>query len=144
MAMTQPKPVQEEIELPDPNEPKKDYGGGEAGGVAGSVAQAHGVEEAPQYMTTGFKPPRPAKKTCLAENMKMSGDVANLVTGPVTVKFAVYANGIVGAIQILSPVDPRVTNAIKRSISACEWAPGSDAQGRATALWVIQPFRFVD
>ena len=152
MAMIQPKTVQEEIKPPDPNEPEEDYGEGDENGVVGGVAGAtaapaavkHGFEEAPQYVTTGFKPPHLAKKTCLAENMKMSGEVADLVTGPVTVKFAVYSNGAVGNIQILSSVDARVTDAIKRAISACEWVPGSDAQGRATALWVIQPFRFAD
>ncbi|HVP69536.1 MAG TPA: energy transducer TonB [Anaeromyxobacteraceae bacterium] len=153
MAMIQPKTVQEEIKPPDPNEPEEDYEGGEEGGVIGGVAggagQApagqHTVEEAPRYVTTGFKPPKLASRTCLSENMKLPPELMEMVSGPVTVKFAVYSNGAVGSIQILTALpDPRISEAIKRAISNCEWVPGADAQGKATALWVIQPFRFAD
>jgi len=153
MAMIQPKTVQEEIKPPDPNEPEEEYEGGEEGGVVGGVvgapppaaASQHAVEEAPRYVTTGFKPPRLANKTCLAENMRLRPELLDLISGPVTVKFAVYSTGAVGSIQILTPVsDPRIAEAIKRAIANCEWVPGADAQGKATALWVIQPFRFAD
>jgi len=153
MAMIQPKTVQEEMKPPDPNEPEEEYEGGEEGGVVGGVAGAapqgpvsqHAVEEAPRYVTTGFKPPKLASRTCLAENMRLPPELMELVSGPVTVKFAVYSNGAVGSIQVLTALpDPRIAEAIRRAIANCEWVPGSDAQGRATALWVIQPFRFAD
>ena len=149
MAMIQPKTVEDEIKPPDPNEPEEDYGEGEEGGVVGGVvggqiSQAQrGYEEAPRYMTTGFKPPQLASRGCLAESMKIPPQLLDLITGPVTVKFAVYSNGAVGSIQILTPIpDPRIGDAIKRAITDCQWVPGSDAQGRATAIWVIQPLRF--
>jgi len=153
MAMIQPKTVQEEIKPPDPNEPEEDYEGGEEGGVVGGVAggqatgpvSQHTVEEAPRYVTTGFKPPRLGSKTCLAENLRLPPELLDMVSGPLTVKFAVYSTGAVGSIQILTAVpDPRIAEAIKRAISSCEWIPGADAQGKATALWVIQPFRFAE
>jgi protein TonB len=149
MAMVQPKTVEDEIKPADPNEPEEEYdydgdGTGVVGGVVGGQAPTQrSVEEAPSYMTTGFKPPRLADKACLGENMKIPPQLMDMVTGPVTVKFAVYSNGAVGSIQILTPVaDPRIGDAIKRAITSCEWSPGSDAQGRPHAIWVIQPFRF--
>lgn len=151
MAMVQPKSVEDEIKPPDPNEVEEeyDYGDGDGTGVIGGVVGGQApttqrsVEEAPSYMTTGFKPPLLAEKGCLAENMKIPPQLMDLVTGPVTVKFAVYSNGAVGSIQIMTPVaDPRIGDAIKRAITSCEWIPGTNAQGRPHAIWVIQPFRF--
>ena len=151
MAMVQPKSVEDEIKPPDPNEVEEeyDYGDGDGSGVIGGVVGGQApttqrsVEEAPSYMTTGFKPPLLAEKGCLAENMKIPPQLMDLVTGPVTVKFAVYSNGAVGSIQIMTPVaDPRIGDAIKRAITSCEWIPGTNAQGRPHAIWVIQPFRF--
>jgi len=150
MAMIQPKTVEDEMKPPDPNEPEEeyDYGEGDGTGVIGGVVGGQAptqrtVEEAPRYMTTGFKPPQLADRACLAENMKVPPQLLDMVTGPVTVKFAVYSNGAVGSIQIMSAIpDPRIGDAIKRAITSCEWTPGSDAQGRPTAIWVIQPFRF--
>lgn len=150
MAMVQPKTVEDEIKPADPNEVEEeyDYGDGDGTGVIGGVVGGQAptqrsVEEAPMYMTTGFKTPRLTDKACLGENMKIPPQLMDMVTGPVTVKFAVYSNGAVGSIQILTPVaDPRIGDAIKRAITSCEWTPGADAQGRPHAIWVIQPFRF--
>jgi protein TonB len=101
------------------------------------------VEEAPRYMTSGFKGPRLASKGCIGESMKIPPQLLEQLTGPVTVKFAVYSNGAVGSFQLLTPVpDPRIADAIKRAITDCEWIPGADAQGNPTAIWVIQPLRF--
>jgi protein TonB len=150
MAMVQPKTVEDEIKPADPSEPEEeyDYGDGDGTGVVGGVVGGQAptqrsVEEAPMYMTTGFTTPRLADKGCLAENMKIPPQLMDMVSGPVTVKFAVYSNGAVGSIQIMTPVaDPRIGDAIKRAITSCEWTPGTNAQGRPHAIWVIQPFRF--
>jgi protein TonB len=151
MAMVQPKTVEDEIKPADPNEVDEEYdydgdGTGVIGGVVGGQApQARGYEEAPQYMSSGFKAPRLTIKTCLGENMRLRPELQDLFSGPVTVKFAVYSNGAVGSIQVLTPLpDPRLTEAIKRAIASCEWTPGADHQGKPTALWVIQPLRFAE
>ena len=151
MAMVQPKTLEDEIK-PSDNEPEDDYdyvgdGTGVIGGVVGGQAVAAPVqraeEQAPVYMSAGYKPPTIADKGCLAQSMKMPPQLMELITGPVTVKFAVYSNGAVGSIQILTPVaDPRIGDAIKRAINDCEWVPGRDPQGKPHAIWVIQPFRF--
>jgi len=152
MAMVQPKSVEDEIKPPDPNEVEEeyDYGDGDGTGVIGGVVGGQAptersVEEAPRYLTTGFKPPRLADKACLADQMHLSSAIAERVKpGPITCKFAVYSNGAVGSFQVLTPVDHQVAEFIKRAVTSCEWVPGADQQGRPTALWVIQPFRFQD
>ena len=152
MAMVQPKTVEDEIKPADPSEPEEeyDYGDGDGTGVVGGVVGGQAptqrsVEEAPRYLATGFKPPRLADKACLADRMHMSTTIADLVKpGPITCKFAVYSNGAVGSFQVLTPVDHQVAEFIKRAVTSCEWVPGADQQGRPTALWVIQPFRFQD
>jgi protein TonB len=152
MAMVQPKTVEDEIKPADPNEVEEeyDYGDGDGTGVIGGVVggqapTARTVEEAPRYLATGFKPPRLADKSCLADRMHLSSAIAERVQpGPITCKFAVYSNGAVGSFQVLTPVDHQVAEFIKRAVTSCEWVPGADQQGRPTALWVIQPFRFQD
>ena len=155
MAMIQPKTVQEEMKPPDPNEPEEEYpegeGEGVVGGVVGGTGQAppgpvqRNFEEAPRYVTTGFRPPKLANRTCLAESVHLPPHLLDVVSGPVTVKFAIYSNGSVGNIQLMTQVpDPRIAEAIRHAITTCEWVPGTDAQGHPTALWVIQPFRFAD
>ena len=37
--------------------------------------------------------------------------------------------------------DPRIADAVARAVQGCEWVPGADAQGKPTALWVVQPIR---
>jgi len=152
MAMVQPKTLDDEIKPADPNEPEEEYdydgdGTGVVGGVVGSQSSApaqRSVEEAPVYMTAGFKPPKLTEKRCLADSMAgLPPHLMEMLDGPITVKFAVYSNGAVGSIQIMSPVpDPRIGDAIKKAISACGWTPGTDPQGRPQSIWVIQPFRF--
>lgn len=151
-AMIQPKGVPDEIQPPDPNEPEEyedGDGDGVVGGVAGGAASPGAVPreapEAPRYVTNGFRPPRLVTRTCLAENLHLPPQLLAVVSGSLTVKFPIYSDGAVGSIEILTPVpDPRISEAIRHAITTCEWVPGSDAQGRPTALWVIQPFRFAD
>ena len=151
LSMVQPKTVEDEIKPADPNEPEEeyDYGDGDGTGVIGGVVGGQaapaqrGFEEAPIYMSSGFKAPHLSKRTCLADSLHIPAAVSEFVSGAITVKFAVYSNGAVGAIQILTPLpDARIGEAIKRAISSCEWVPGSDHQGRPIAIWVIQPVRF--
>ena len=152
MAMIQPKSVEDEIKPPDPNEPEEDYGdyegaeggeGGVVGGVVGGQASKGGYEEAPKYVTSGFKPPVLQNASCIRENTRIPAQLAGFVSGPITVKFAVYSNGAVGAFQVMGQLpDPRIGEAIKAAITSCAWTPGTDPQGKPTALYVIMPFRF--
>jgi protein TonB len=148
-AMIQPKTVEDEIKPPDPNEPEEDYGddgdgveGGVVGGVVGGqVSKGGGYEEAPQYMGAGFKAPRMAEKDCFRDNFRISSALSGFVAS-VTVKFAVYPNGAVGAFSVMGQVpDPRIADAIRNALANCTWIPGADAQGRPTPIYVILPVR---
>lgn len=147
-AMIQPKEIAEEMKRPDPNEPPEPEpeaeGGAEGGaGVVGGVAGAGRFEEAPRYMTAGFRAPRERDRGCLARSMRVPRELAGFVSGPITVKFAVRRDGSIGQLQIMSQVpDPRIGDAIRQALQSCEWVAGADAQGNPTSIWVIQPIRF--
>jgi protein TonB len=151
MAMIQPKTVEDQIKPPDPNEPEDDYGdssddgveGGVVGGVVGGQVASKGgaYEDAPVYMAAGFKAPEMTDKNCFRENFRLPPALAGFVQS-VTVKFAVYPNGAVGAFTVMGQVpDQRIADAIRNAVSNCNWKPGADAQGRPTAIYVILPVR---
>ncbi len=142
-AMIQPKDVTEEMKPPNPNEPPEPEvaEGGSEGGVVGGVAG--GVEEAPRYMTAGFRAPRTRDPRCLQSSMRVPSALQGFVSGPINVKFAVRRDGSIGSLQIMSRIpDPRIAEIIARGLAACEWAAGADAQGNPTSIWVIMPIRF--
>ncbi len=149
-AMIQPKNVEDQIKPPDPNEPEDDYGegsedgveGGVVGGVVGGqVSSGRGYEEAPVYMGAGFKAPTMADKNCFRDAFRLPPSLAGFVSS-VTVKFAVYPNGAVGAFSVMGQLpDQRIGDAIRNALTSCTWVPGADAQGRPTAIYVIMPVR---
>lgn len=103
------------------------------------------VADAPRYMASGFKAPSLASKGCLSDNLRLPAHLADLVSGPVTVKFAVYPGGGVQQVQVVSPVsDPRIGEAVARAVRACTWVAGADADGKPAPMWVIQPVRFAE
>jgi protein TonB len=62
--------------------------------------------------------------------------------GHVTARVAVSATGQPTTVQVMGQVaDPRISEAVRRAVQACEWVPGADAQGKPTALWVVLPIR---
>ncbi len=144
-AMIQPKEVAAEMKPPDPNEPPEeppDYGDSQGGGVVGGVVGG-GIEEAPQYAMAGFRKPQERSPGCTSRSMRVPPSLQGFISGPITVKFAVRRDGTIGQVQVMSQIpDPRIADIIRRGLSACEWLPGADAQGRPTALWVILPLRF--
>lgn len=163
LALIQPREISDVMKPPDPSEPLEDYGdvaegaeGGVIGGIPGYVADAGDasgagavargadvIEEAPQYATTGFRPPQEAQPGCVRAAIRLPAALTGYVSAPVVVKFAVTRSGTIGAFQVMSPVaDPRIAEVIRHALLACRWLPGSDAQGRATSLWVVMPFRF--
>jgi hypothetical protein len=98
--------------------------------------------DAPRYVGTGFRPPRLAQADCLSENLRLASHLAAMVTGPLTVKFAVYPDGRVEQLQVMNKLpDPRIGEAVVRAVRACEWVPGADADGTPAPLWVVQPIR---
>lgn len=149
-AMIQPKTVEDEIKPPDPNEPEDDYGdgaedgveGGVVGGVVGGqVSTGRGYEDAPVYMGAGFKAPTMADKNCFRDSFRLPPALAGFVSS-VTVKFAVYPNGAVGAFSVMGQLpDQRIADAIRNALANCTWVPGADAQGKPTAIYVIMPVR---
>lgn len=143
-AMIQPKEVPQEPEPTRPEEPPEpDHAdAGAAGGVVGGVPGAS-VEDAPRYLATGFRKPQEKQPGCVRSSIRVPQSLQGFVSGPITVRFAVRRDGSVGQVQILGQdPGPRIAEIIRRGLSACEWIPGADAQGRPTHLWVILPIRF--
>ena len=148
-AMIQPKEISEEMKAPNPNEPPEPEpevaeGGAEGGvGVVGGVAGAGAFEEAPRYVTAGFRAPREKERNCVSASIRVPRELAGFVSGAIMVKFAVRRDGSIGQVQIMSQVpDPRIGEIIRQGLSHCEWVPGADAQGNPTSLWVVMPIRF--
>ncbi|WP_242395205.1 energy transducer TonB [Anaeromyxobacter oryzisoli] len=124
--------------------------GGAAGGVVGGVvgataepAQQPQRDDAPAFATAGYRKPRTAQPGCLGSSLRVPRALAAFVSGPVVVKFAVNRDGTPSRFEVVTSVpDRRIADAIWSAVQACRWIPGADAQGRPTAVWVIQPIRF--
>jgi protein TonB len=141
--------VKEEMKVDtSAKEPEYAYGAGEGvvGGVVGAlpVPPAPSIEDAPAYATAGFKKPQMEMAGCVQRSMRVSEDLLDAVgSAPVTVKFAILKDGTPSRFEIMSAnKDHRLANVIWTAIKGCQWHPGADAQGRATNIWVIMPFRF--
>jgi len=151
-AIIQPKEVPQDLTPPSSDDDDDDgveggVEGGVAGGVVGGVVGGvlggqlggTGTEEAPQYVTSGFKKPELDNKNCVKESVRIPPDLRGIVSR-VVVQFAVRPDGSTGLFQFKTQVpDKRIEDAIKKAISGCTWKPGSDAQGKAVSLWVILP-----
>jgi TonB family protein len=101
------------------------------------------IEDAPTFALEGFQKARMAEPGCVQAAVRLPRDLANRLSGPVTVKFAVGVDGTVGLFQVMGEVpDRRVADALWSAIQSCRFIPGTDAQGRKTRLWVVMPIRF--
>jgi protein TonB len=99
-------------------------------------------DSAPRYAGDGFQAPHLAVRTCLSDNLRLPAQLDSATPDQVTVRLAVSATGEASRIQVMGQVaDPRITEAVRRAVEACDWVPGADAQGKPTALWVVQPIR---
>lgn len=155
-SLIQPREVAPEIKMPDPGEPVEEFEeggveggvvGGVPGGVIGGTMEGYSrgaeVEEAPQYVTSGFRKPAEASPGCVRGSMRVPTDLTGYVSGQITVKFAVGRDGAVGRVEVVgTALDDRVVEVIRRGLRACRWLPGADAQGRPVSLWVVMPLRF--
>jgi len=143
-ALVQPKDMQAEMkEDTSPKEPEYDYGPQTGEGVVGGVVGAQSVEDAPAYATAGYKKPTMAEPGCVQRSVRISSDLLDYITGPVTVKFAIGRDGVPSRFEVMSAIsDQRIANAIWQAVKSCKWNAGADAQGRPTNIWVILPVRF--
>ncbi|HUL60294.1 MAG TPA: hypothetical protein VLU43_13510 [Anaeromyxobacteraceae bacterium] len=161
-ALLQPREIRAEMKPPDPSEPVEEAGpagAGDAEGVVGGVpfaamdaarqAEPAGpspggeVEDAPQWVTSGFRKPAEARAGCVRDSIRLPPDLTGFVSERLTVKFAVGRDGAVSAIEILGAVaDRRVADAIRQALAGCRWIPGTDPRGQPVSLWVILPIRF--
>ncbi len=148
-ALVQPQEIKPEMKAPDPNEPPEpdyDYGDDKGEGVIGGVVGARpsgGVEDAPAYATAGYRKPQMAEPGCVQRTMRVPSQLAGFVSGPITVKFAVRADGAPSRFEVMTQVpDQRIGQLIWQAVQACRWTPGADAQGRPVSIWVILPVRF--
>lgn len=145
-ALLQPKDVQEEMKV-DPNEPPEpeyDYEGG-SDGVVGGVVGAQTIEEAPAYATAGYVKPREAEKGCVNQSVRIPRDLAGFVSGTVTFRFAVRADGSIsqfGPAVASQQIPDRILAAVYQAVKGCQWVPGNDPRGKPTSIWVILPLRF--
>jgi protein TonB len=159
-ALVQPRLLASEMRMPAADEPIEEIdpsalsgdGDGVVGGFAGVVPASYdeapartdgGVEEAPRWVTTGFRKPAEEVPGCVASSIRLPPDLAGFVSERLTVKFAVGRDGSVGRVELLGDLpDRRIEAAILRALGACRWRPGADARGEPIALWVILPIRF--
>ncbi|HSN92536.1 MAG TPA: hypothetical protein VLS93_15000 [Anaeromyxobacteraceae bacterium] len=142
-AFVQPRNVPDEMTL-DPGEPERvDPGPGPDGGQGIKEGQPT-LDEPPAHASQGYVRPRLADPTCVQRAVRLPRDLQGFVSGPITVRFAVLADGSVArfAVDASHQVPDRVLAVIRQAVHDCRWLPGSDPQGRPTSIWVILPFRF--
>lgn len=150
-ALLQPKEIEEEMKPPDPNEPPEpeyDYGdAGEGEGVVGGVVGGAAppaepaVEDAPAWATSGYVKPKMAEPGCVGNNVRIPRGLEGLVS-TLSVRFAVMRDGSVSQFSVNGEVpDRRIAEAIWRAVQDCKWIPGTDAQGKPTAIWVVIPIK---
>jgi protein TonB len=143
-ALIQPQEIKEEMKTDtSPKEPEYDYSKGGEGVVGGVVGGAPSIEDAPAYATAGYKKPEMAERGCVQRSVRLTPELLDYVTGPITVKFAIMRDGTPSRFEVMSAVsDQRIATAIWQAVKACKWNAGADAQGRPTNIWVILPIRF--
>jgi hypothetical protein len=96
----------------------------------------------PAYVADKFQSPRPASRTCIAEKLRLPAQLDDNAPEVVTVRIAVGATGVPTQVQVLgNGLDPMIADAIRRAALACEWIPGTDAQGKPALFWAVQPIR---
>jgi protein TonB len=90
----------------------------------------------------GFLSPKLVSRTCISENLRLPAQLTGAVPDTVTARIAVSATGQPSAVQVMGQVaDPRISEAVRRAVQACDWVPGADAEGKPTPLWVVLPIR---
>jgi protein TonB len=106
------------------------------------AAAAEPSPDAPRYAGDGFQSPRLQSRTCISENLRLPSQLNGAVPDSITARIAVSPTGRTTSVQVMGQVaDPRISEAVRRAVQACDWVPGADAEGKPTALWVVMPIR---
>ena len=96
----------------------------------------------PTYVADKFQSPRLASRTCIAEKLRLTSQLDDSAPEVVTVRVEVGATGVPTQVQVMGEgVDRGISDAIRRAVLACEWVPGTDAQGKPAPFWAVQPIR---
>jgi protein TonB len=96
----------------------------------------------PRYAGDGFLSPKLADRSCISDNLRLPSQLGGAIPDTVTARVAVSATGQPTTVQVMGQVaDPRISEAVRRAVLACNWIPGADAEGKPTALWVVLPIR---
>jgi protein TonB len=96
----------------------------------------------PRYVADGFLSPKLVSQTCISENLRLPAQLGGAIPDTVTARVAVSATGKPTTVQVMGQVaDPRISEAVRRAVQACDWTPGADAEGKPTSLWVVLPIR---
>jgi len=112
-------------------------------GAGPAFTPTAGVVGAPAYAVEGWRKPAPREPTCVADRVQLPYRLGGYASGPITVRFAVGADGRPGWFSVITNGIPGgVKEAIWRGVKACEWSPGADPEGKPADVWVILPFRF--
>jgi hypothetical protein len=81
-------------------------------------------------------------RACIASNLRLPVQLEDDAPEVVTVRVAVDATGVPAQVRPTGAgIDPRNFEAIRRTVIACEWIPGKDAQGQPSLIWVVVPIR---
>jgi hypothetical protein len=106
------------------------------------AAAAEPSPDTPRYAGDGFQSPRLQSRTCISENLRLPAQLGGAVPDSITARIAVSPTGRTTSVQVMGQVaDPRIAEAVRRAVQACDWVPGADAEGKPTALWVVMPIR---
>jgi protein TonB len=90
----------------------------------------------------GFLSPKLVSRNCISENLRLPAQLTGAVPDTVTARIAVSMTGQPSTVQVMGQVaDPRISEAVRRAVQACDWVPGADAEGKPTPLWVVLPIR---
>jgi protein TonB len=86
--------------------------------------------------------PKLIDRNCISENLRLPSQLGGAIPDTVTARIAVSATGKPTTVQVMGEVaDPRISEAVRRAVQACDWTPGADAEGKPTSLWVVLPIR---
>jgi hypothetical protein len=96
----------------------------------------------PTYVGDRFQSPRLASRACIAEKLRLPSQLDDNAPEVFTVRVEVGTTGLPKQVQVMGEsVDPRISDAIRRAVLACEWIPGADAQGTPAQFWAVLPIR---
>lgn len=90
-----------------------------------------------------YTKPKLAEPGCLmAQLQKRPGHIE--YPERLTIFFVITRDGTIRRLRPVTPVSDEVLEVLGQALSACEWVPGRDPQGRPTSIPVMLPLRLVN